>query len=133
MSITNLLLNNLLVINVWTTEPKRKSQSRRGTLPPPSSATMSSNSPQMNSNVQKFGNQKPTTSAVGLGAHEGKYTPSASVPDLATRFASLGVGGEHAYQSGGMVRKSTPVSSSSFTYLNYFTDSSYQTENVSLF
>lgn len=35
--------------------------------------------------VQKFGNQKTTISDVGLGAHEGKYTPSSSVPDLATR------------------------------------------------
>lgn len=70
---------------MWTTEPKRKSQSRRGALPPPTSATMPSAAPSVNSNVQKFGNQKPTTSAVGLGAHEGKYTPSASVPDLATR------------------------------------------------
>lgn len=36
--------------------------------------------------VQKFGNQKTTISDVGLGAHEGKYTPSSSVPDLATRY-----------------------------------------------
>lgn len=36
--------------------------------------------------VQKFGNQKTTISDVGLGAHEGKYTPSSSVPDLATRL-----------------------------------------------
>ncbi|KAG5889395.1 hypothetical protein JTB14_018270 [Gonioctena quinquepunctata] len=76
------------IINVWTTEPKRRysNQSRssltpNGTIPPPSQVT-----------VQKFGNQKTLISDVGLGAHEGKYTPSASVPDLATRFANLSVG-----------------------------------------
>lgn len=42
--------------------------------------------PQTNVTVQKFGNQKATISDVGLGAHEGKYTPSASVPNLATRL-----------------------------------------------
>jgi len=36
--------------------------------------------------VQKFGNTKTTTSAVGLGSHEGKYTPNSSVPDLAQRL-----------------------------------------------
>lgn len=39
--------------------------------------------------VQKFGNQKTTISDVGLGAHEGKYTPSSSVPDLATRLCFM--------------------------------------------
>jgi scaffold protein salvador len=36
--------------------------------------------------VQKFGNNKSTLSAVGLGSHEGKYTPNSSVPDLAQRY-----------------------------------------------
>lgn len=36
--------------------------------------------------VQKFGNTKPTLSAVGLGSHEGKYTPNSSAPDLAQRY-----------------------------------------------
>lgn len=42
--------------------------------------------PQQSSTVQKFGNTKTTTSAVGLGSHEGKYTPNSSTPDLAQRF-----------------------------------------------
>lgn len=66
------------VINVWTTEPKRRSSNQsRSSLPPQSAANTQT--------VQKFGNQKTTISDVGLGAHEGKYTPSPSVPDLATR------------------------------------------------
>ncbi|XP_050315986.1 scaffold protein salvador [Anthonomus grandis grandis] len=80
------------IINVWTTEPKRRNSNQsRASLPP--QGTISSNS-QANpvQTVQKFGNQKTTISDVGLGAHEGKYTPSASVPDLATRFANLSVG-----------------------------------------
>lgn len=36
--------------------------------------------------VQKFGNTKTTMSAVGLGSHEGKYTPNSSVPDVAQRY-----------------------------------------------
>lgn len=72
-----------LVINVWTTEPKRRiSNQGRSSLPP--NITFGGNlTPQ--TTVQKFGNQKTTISDVGLGAHEGKYTPSASVPNLATR------------------------------------------------
>lgn len=78
------------IINVWTTEPKRRSSNQsRSSLPPQSSANTQSNAVQT---VQKFGNQKTTISDVGLGAHEGKYTPSPSVPDLATRFANLSVG-----------------------------------------
>lgn len=71
------------VINVWTTEPKRRiSNQGRSSLPP--NITFGGNlTPQ--TTVQKFGNQKTTISDVGLGAHEGKYTPSASVPNLATR------------------------------------------------
>lgn len=74
------------VINVWTTEPKRRlSQQSRSSLPPMGSTVVNSNSlPSIT--VQKFGNQKTTISDVGLGAHEGKYTPSSSVPDLATRL-----------------------------------------------
>lgn len=73
----------ILVINVWTTEPKRRiSNQGRSSLPP--NITFGGNlTPQ--TTVQKFGNQKTTISDVGLGAHEGKYTPSASVPNLATR------------------------------------------------
>ncbi|XP_056637098.1 protein salvador homolog 1 [Diorhabda sublineata] len=81
------------IINVWTTEPKRRNSNQRASL---SSTNTISSVPNSNSTsqvtVQKFGNQKTLISDVGLGAHEGKYTPSASVPDLATRFANLTVG-----------------------------------------
>lgn len=79
-----LLLVNV-VINVWTTEPKRKisNQSRTSLSSQPS--TISSGTLNQPTTIQKFGNQKTTVSDVGLGAHEGKYTPSSSVPDLATR------------------------------------------------
>jgi len=39
---------------------------------------------QQTSIVQKFGNTRMTPST--LGGHEGKYTPSSSVPDLAQRY-----------------------------------------------
>lgn len=75
------------VINVWTTEPKRRSSNQsRSSLPPQGTLSHATqNSANTVQTVQKFGNQKATISDVGLGAHEGKYTPSASVPDLATR------------------------------------------------
>ncbi|XP_030763404.1 scaffold protein salvador [Sitophilus oryzae] len=78
------------IINVWTTEPRRSSNQSRSSLP--AQSTYNNNTQNNSSTVQKFGNQKTTISDVGLGAHEGKYTPSASVPDLATRFANLSVG-----------------------------------------
>lgn len=79
------------IINVWTTEPKRRRISNQGRSSLPPQSTLA-NTSQSSSTVQKFGNQKTTISDVGLGAHEGKYTPSASVPDLATRFANLSTG-----------------------------------------
>ncbi|RZB39363.1 salvador -like 1, partial [Asbolus verrucosus] len=73
------------IINVWTTEPKRRlSNQSRSSLPP----SLNRGTNQNSITVQKFGNQKTTISS-GLGAHQGKYTPSSSVPDLATRFANL--------------------------------------------
>jgi hypothetical protein len=39
---------------------------------------------QQTSIVQKFGNTRVTPST--LGGHEGKYTPSSSVPDLVQRY-----------------------------------------------
>ncbi|XP_053692616.1 scaffold protein salvador [Sabethes cyaneus] len=39
-------------------------------------------------NVQKFGNIKVTASMGGLG-HEGKYTPSSKIPNLAQKFVNL--------------------------------------------
>ncbi|KAF6214600.1 hypothetical protein GE061_009343 [Apolygus lucorum] len=47
---------------------------------------------QGNATSQKFNPNRIAQSMTTIG-HEGKYTPSASVPDLAQRFASLGVGG----------------------------------------
>ncbi|XP_044265771.1 protein salvador homolog 1 [Tribolium madens] len=73
------------IINVWTTEPKRRLSSQ-GRQSLPASLTRGAN--QSSITVQKFGNQKTIISS-GLGAHQGKYTPSSSVPDLATRFANL--------------------------------------------
>ncbi|XP_014615610.1 PREDICTED: scaffold protein salvador-like isoform X2 [Polistes canadensis] len=72
------------IINVWTTEPNRRVR-RRNHPTIPSSMSI----PQQPSIVQKFGNTKTTMSAVGLGSHEGKYTPNSSVPDLAQRFTGL--------------------------------------------
>ncbi|KAK9884000.1 hypothetical protein WA026_004935 [Henosepilachna vigintioctopunctata] len=74
------------IINVWTTEPKKKVSTQRP--PPPALSTSSNQTSQVNT-IQKFGNQRTMISEVGLGAHEGKYTPSESVPNLATRFANL--------------------------------------------
>lgn len=72
------------IINVWTTEPKKKVTHNRSSLPPQSVNAYAST-------IQKFGNQKTTVGDIGLGAHEGKYTPSVSVPNLATRFSHLSV------------------------------------------
>lgn len=44
-------------------------------------------------NVQKFGNSKVTASMGGLG-HEGKYTPSNRIPNLAQKFVNLSLQSE---------------------------------------
>lgn len=72
------------IINVWTTEPVKRPQRRSVTENP---------FPQGNATSQKFNASRIAQSMTTIG-HEGKYTPSSSVPDLATRFASMGVGGE---------------------------------------
>lgn len=77
-----------LVINVWTTEPKRKLFNQRSSISNHHTMTtqaQSSTLPQSSSTAQKFGNLKTMISEVGLGSHEGKYTPSSSVSNLATR------------------------------------------------
>lgn len=75
------------VINVWTTEPKRRPSSQpRNSISSNASVVGGATAQHTANTIQKFGNQKTTISDVGLGAHEGKYTPSASVPDLATRY-----------------------------------------------
>ncbi|XP_029055818.1 protein salvador homolog 1 isoform X2 [Osmia lignaria lignaria] len=71
------------IINVWTTEPNRRTRNRNNHPTIPTSMSI----PQQPSMVQKFGNTKTTMSAVGLGSHEGKYTPNSSVPDLAQRYS----------------------------------------------
>ncbi|XP_043272961.1 scaffold protein salvador isoform X3 [Venturia canescens] len=118
------------VINVWTTEPNRRARRRNNqqTLPP------SLPVPQQPSMVQKFGNTKTTMSAVGLGSHEGKYTPNSSVPDLAQRFASLSVNSGHG--DGAISRTATPMYHSglspaiSHTYVNQYAGSEYHLDRV---
>ncbi|XP_008211319.1 protein salvador homolog 1 isoform X2 [Nasonia vitripennis] len=79
--------------------------------------------------VQKFGNTKSTLSAVGLGSHEGKYTPNSSVPDLAQRFASLSM--NSASSDGMPSRTATPLyqpslsPAMSHTYVNQYAGSEY--------
>ncbi|XP_065168737.1 protein salvador homolog 1 [Atheta coriaria] len=77
------------IINVWTTEPKKRTSGlNRSSLPPQGGASTSASTSNWHTagaagtTVQKFGNQKTTISDVGLGAHEGKYTPS--IPSLTT-------------------------------------------------
>lgn len=76
------------IINVWTTEPRYKLPRRVGFRPETPSHAQGSGI------YQKFGANRGPQSTVLLG-HEGKYTPSTSVPDLAQRFASLSVNENH--------------------------------------
>lgn len=97
---------DMQIINVWTTEPKKRiSTQGRSSL---TLQSTSSSQPGQTNTIQKFGNQKTTVSEVGLGAHEGKYTPSASVPDLATRFANLSMSNPNANISSVAFRPSLP-------------------------
>lgn len=73
------------IINVWTTEPFRKNNHGRTNV---SESPNLSNTNQPSGSVQKFGNVKSTPSPSMLIGHEGKYTPSSSVPDLAQKFAN---------------------------------------------
>ncbi|XP_070166846.1 uncharacterized protein [Polyergus mexicanus] len=90
--------------------------------------------PQQPSTVQKFGNTKTTTSAVGLGSHEGKYTPNSSVPDLAQRFASLSV--NTGLNDSMFSRTATPMyhpelsPAMSHTYINQYAGSEYHLDRV---
>lgn len=73
-----------IVINVWTTEPKRKlSNNQRSSI---SNLPLNTQTLPQSSTIQKFGNLKTMISEVGLGSHEGKYTPSSSVSNLSSRF-----------------------------------------------
>ncbi|KAJ8673184.1 hypothetical protein QAD02_004446 [Eretmocerus hayati] len=111
------------IINVWTTEPNRRARRMNQAV---SQMHVGSQPPTM---IQKFGNTKPTLSAVGLGSHEGKYTPNSSVPDLAQRFASLSM---NSGMSDGMPsRTPTPMYQPSLspalshTYVNQYAGSEY--------
>ncbi|XP_077254615.1 protein salvador homolog 1 isoform X1 [Temnothorax americanus] len=118
------------IINVWTTEPNKRQRRRNNHPMMPNSASIS---PQP-SMVQKFGNLKTTTSAVGLGSHEGKYTPNSSVPNLAQRFASLSV--NTGMNDGMFSRTATPVyhpelsPAMSHTYMNQYAGSEYHLDRV---
>ncbi|KDR24167.1 scaffold protein salvador [Zootermopsis nevadensis] len=116
------------IINVWSTEPTRKGHRRGNQTPSPNMTVV-----QQTSIVQKFGNTRMTPST--LGGHEGKYTPSSSVPDLAQRFASLSVssGSEassssprltHPLYGGGL----SPAMS--HTYINQYTGSEYNLDKL---
>ncbi|XP_058789942.1 scaffold protein salvador [Phymastichus coffea] len=113
------------IINVWTTEPNRRG--RRPNQPTmPSSMSFGTQQPIM---VQKFGNTKSTLSAVGLGNHEGKYTPNSSVSDMSQRLTSLSI---HSTSSDGVPsRTPTPMylpslsSAMSHTYVNQYAGSEY--------
>ncbi|XP_046422747.1 scaffold protein salvador-like [Neodiprion virginianus] len=115
------------IINVWTTEPVRRIR-RFNQSSIPSSAPVV----QQPSMVQKFGNTKTTMSAVGLGSHEGKYTPNSSVPDLAQRFASLSV----TSSDGTTSRTPTPMyhpelsPAISHTYVNQYAGSEYHLDRI---
>ncbi|XP_043503559.1 scaffold protein salvador-like [Polistes fuscatus] len=117
------------IINVWTTEPNRRAR-RRNHPTIPSSMSI----PQQPSIVQKFGNTKTTMSAVGLGSHEGKYTPNSSIPDLAQRFAGLSI--NTGLNEGMPSRTATPLYHSglspaaSHTYVNQYAGSEYHLDRV---
>lgn len=92
----NALFEFFIVINVWTDEEsKNKIRNRRISQTPPTNSSSSSDiNTQSNASnlnkmpvMQKFGNGKVVTKASSLG-HEGKYTQSTSVPNLANRVSN---------------------------------------------
>ncbi|XP_018908910.1 protein salvador homolog 1 [Bemisia tabaci] len=107
------------IINVWSTEPVKKGQRRRQESP-------SMINGQGNSLVQKFGNSRATPSPTLLG-HEGKYTPSTSVPDLAQRFTSLNVNADHLR----LPPQSVIVPGMSHSYINQYAESDYSLDKQS--
>lgn len=94
------------IINVWTTDPVKKVSSRKTSQ---TNAAIVTSTAQPTRIVQKFGSRMTPSPSASLG-HEGKYTPSSSVPDLAHRFASLSMG------SGSEYGLSSPVTSYSMAY-----------------
>lgn len=93
------------IINVWTQEEsKNKLRNRRNSQTNPAVVQTNENvlsmqAIQNNSNktttMQKFGNGKVVSKVSGLG-HEGKYTQSSSVPNLAHRFVNTAQNNEAA-------------------------------------
>ncbi|XP_075223316.1 scaffold protein salvador isoform X2 [Lycorma delicatula] len=113
------------IINVWSTEPVRK-VNRRGQRPESPGGA----SAQSSSITQKFGNSRVSPSPTTLVGHEGKYTPSSSVPDLAHRFASLSVGSSSEPQNPIRVPHHHPVYAGGLltvghTYINQYAGSDY--------
>ncbi|XP_072744522.1 protein salvador homolog 1 isoform X2 [Anoplolepis gracilipes] len=117
------------IINVWTTEPNRRTRRRNNHSTMPNMSI-----PQQPSTVQMFGNTKTIPSAVGLGNHEGKYTPNSSIPDLAQRFASLAV--NTGINDSMFSRTATPMyhpelsPAMSHTYINQYAGSEYHLDRV---
>ncbi|KAJ1523364.1 hypothetical protein ONE63_001232 [Megalurothrips usitatus] len=81
------------IINVWSTDPVKKVSNRKNTQVNASVVAAGSQPTRI---VQKFGSRMTPSPSASLG-HEGKYTPSSSVPDLAHRFASLSMGSGSEY------------------------------------
>ncbi|XP_044013568.1 scaffold protein salvador-like isoform X3 [Aphidius gifuensis] len=121
------------IINVWTTEPNRRARRRNNNTNQSSMPSTSMAMGQQPSMVQKFGNIKTTTSAVGLGSHEGKYTPNSSVPNLAQRFASLLVKPDcvidERHESHALLPVHT-VDTTNHIYANQYAGSEYHLDRV---
>ncbi|XP_017779641.1 PREDICTED: protein salvador homolog 1 [Nicrophorus vespilloides] len=123
------------IINVWSTEPQRRlSSQNRSSFPPQGnsqSSTTSQAQPNASTTVQKFGNQKTTISDVGLGSHEGKYTPSSSVPNLASKFANLSVTNKQSVvnQSLAAINQSQPIYVNQPIISNSYVDNSANNAN----
>lgn len=98
------------IINVLTSEGKNKltkgrrssqqvfgvnnaGQPNNGNIYVPGPLMPNNNNNNNLNNVQKFGNVKVTASMGGLG-HEGKYTPSNRIPNLAQKFVNLSLQSE---------------------------------------
>lgn len=113
------------IINVWSTEPVWKIN-RRGQRP----ESPSGGSSQSSSITQKFGNSRVSPSPTTLVGHEGKYTPSTSVPDLAHRFAGMTVASGSEQQNAMRLPPPHSVYASGLltvghTYINQYTGSEY--------
>uniref|UniRef100_A0A1B6K8H7 WW domain-containing protein n=1 Tax=Graphocephala atropunctata TaxID=36148 RepID=A0A1B6K8H7_9HEMI len=110
------------IINVWSTEPLKKTNKRNHR--PESPAMQVATQPSIAN--QKFSNSRVPGSHTTLLGHEGKYTPSSSVPDLAQRFASMSLGSSEQN-----LRLTHPVYGAgilptmSHTYINQYTGSEF--------